>query len=164
MEAALHAPLLSLPRVSFVPFLCSAFRIPIRPRLSASPRSLSLSKGEAGRRQCLSLLTSSLLSPCCHCTTVISSILLITNTFSSPPPSTASQVNTALGTCDVLTFLERVRIAKGKICSRHVIISLVNIFISVKLTQKLPIFRNNACFPLFYSNAAFKNCRPVCFV
>ncbi|KAA8581387.1 hypothetical protein FQN60_002968 [Etheostoma spectabile] len=41
--------------------------------------------------RCLSLLTSSLLSPCCYSTTIISSILLITNTFSSPLPSTASQ-------------------------------------------------------------------------
>lgn len=74
--------------------------------VSASLPFLSVSlKGEAGWCQCLSLLTSSLLSPCCYSTTITSFILLITNTFSSPLPSTASQVNTALSSPDdVLSF------------------------------------------------------------
>lgn len=77
-------------------FLLSCFSISnLSSSLCFSSSSFSL-KGEAGWCQCLSLLTSSLLSPCCYSTTIISSILLITNTFSSPPPSTASQVNTAL--------------------------------------------------------------------
>lgn len=83
--------------VLFLPFVLLFYLQSVLPLSSSLPLLSSVSlKGEAGRCQCLSLLTSSLLSPCCYSTTIISFILLITNTFSSPPPSTASQVNTAL--------------------------------------------------------------------
>lgn len=92
-------PVLFSPAVCLVSPFCPAVGFPpCPPALCCSFllfHCLSL-KGEAGWCQCLSLLTSSLLSPCCYSTTIISPILFITNTYSSPPPSTASQVNTAL--------------------------------------------------------------------